>query len=208
MRREMDSYSVSYPQSSFHLFTGKLFERICVYFFKLKIKKIALGSPKWHKIQEKLSQKSSIGKDLRIRSMFYELTLQNCGCKPIIHPQVIFSFPQNIELSDNVFINRGTFITAPAKVSIGNNVLIGPYCVINSGNHIYESRNTLIRNQGHTELPIIIEDDVWIGSHVCILPGVTIGKGAVIGANSVVNSNVLPYQMAAGSPAVFKKMRL
>ena len=204
----MDSYSKNYPQSRFHLFMREVVDTISIFFFKLNIKNTILGSPKWHKIQEKISQKSSIGKDLEIRSIFYELTLPNCGYKPIIHPNVIFSFPQNIELSDNVFINRGTFVTAPAKVRIGNNVLIGPYCVINSGNHNYEKRDTLIRSQGHTELPIIIEDDVWIGSHVCILPGVTIGKGAVIGANSVVNSNILPYQMVAGSPAVFKKMRL
>ena len=52
---------------------------------------------------------------------------------------------------------------APVKISIGNNVLIGPYTLFNTGSHLYASRSTLIDEQGHKYGEIIVEDDVWIG---------------------------------------------
>ena len=61
--------------------------------------------------------------------------------------------------------------------------------------------------QGLSEAPIVIEDDVWIGCHSVILMGVTIGKGAVIGANSLVNQDIPPFAIAAGSPAKIIRSR-
>lgn len=57
------------------------------------------------------------------------------------------------------------------------------------------------------EKPVVIEDDVWIGSRVIILPGVTIGKGSVIGASAVVSKSVPPYSVVAGNPAKIVKTR-
>ena len=104
-------------------------------------------------------------------------------------------------------INRGVFITAPDKIIIGNDVLIGPYTVINSGNHNYSNPDISIREQGHIFKPIVIEDDVWIGANSSILAGVTIGKGAVVGAGAVVTKNVNPYTVVGGVPATFIKER-
>jgi len=64
-----------------------------------------------------------------------------------------------------------------------------------------------MRYQPHTCEPILIGRDVWIGRGSCILPGITIGEGAVIGANSVVNKDVPAYAIAAGIPAKVIKMR-
>lgn len=52
---------------------------------------------------------------------------------------------------------------------------------------------------------IIIEEDVWLGANVVVMPGITIGKGAIIGANSVVTKDIPPYSVAVGAPAIIKK---
>jgi len=76
-------------------------------------------------------------------------------------------------------------------------------------NHKFDDTNVPIINQGHSqEEPIIIEDDVWLGARVIILPGVKIGKGSIIAANSVVTKDVSPYTIIGGNPAVFIKSRL
>lgn len=201
MRKELEEYIKQNPYSKYELFILKIKEIVYVKIWSFKFRSAKVGSPQWHIIQEKLSRKSSVGLDIKIRNIFYERTLFVCGEKIYVHPNVTFSYPQNIEIGYNLFINRGTFITAPVKISIGDNVLIGPYVVITSGSHCYEDANTIIRNQGHKLLPIIIEDDVWIGSHAIVLPGVVIGKGAVIAANAVVTKSVDPYTVVAGIPA-------
>ena len=201
MRKELEEYIKQNPYSKFELFVLKVKEIVYVRIWSFKFRFAQVGSPQWHKIQEKLSIKSSVGLDIKIRNLFYERTLLVCGKKIYVHPNVSFSYPQNIEIGYNLFLNRGTFITAPIKISIGDNVLIGPYVVITSGSHHFEDANTIIRNQGHKLLPITIEDDVWIGSHAIILPGVIIGKGAVVAANAVVKKSVEPYTVVAGIPA-------
>lgn len=201
MRREIKEYYQKHPPGKMSAWTAKIVRAFRVKTFRWQMAGLNCGSPRWHKIQERLSRKSSVGLHLELRTIFYETTLISCGNKPIVHPMTHISYPQNLRLSDNVFMNRGVIITAPALVSIGSNVLIGPYCVINSGNHIYADPQRLVREQGHKEAPITIEDDVWIGAQVCILAGVTIGKGAVIGANAVVNKSVPANTVVAGVPA-------
>jgi acetyltransferase-like isoleucine patch superfamily enzyme len=208
MRKELEEYLKQNPYPKYKLFLYNIKEYVYVKLWKFKFDCIKVGSPKWHIIQEKISQKSFVGLDGKIRSLFYESTLPVCGKRIFVHPNVSFSYPQNIEIGYNLFINRGAFITAPSKITIGDNVLIGPYVVINSGCHHYKDANNIIRNQGHKLLPIIIEDDVWIGSHVTILPGVVIGKGAVIAAGAVVTKSVEPYTVVAGVPAKEIKRRI
>lgn len=172
--------------------------------FQLKLamwryRRIKTGSEKWLKMQDKLSLKPSVGKWARYRVAFYYATV-NCGDYFYTHPNMTIYFPQNVKIGSNVFFNRGVFITARDTVSIGNNVLIGPNAVINSGNHNYKNRNLCINRQGHSTAPIIIEDDVWIGANCTILKGVKIGKGAVIGAGCVVTKDVSPYSVVVGNP--------
>jgi len=90
---------------------------------------------------------------------------------------------------------------APAKITIGNNVLIGPYAIFNSGSHLYSSKSRLIDEQGHKYGQITVEDDVWVGAHACILPGVTLAKGSVVAAGAVVTKSVTAYTVVAGVPA-------
>lgn len=201
MRKEIKQFNEKYPSSkNFEYYWNLFTEPITKHIFKLSLKGILTGSPKWHQVQEILSHKSSIGLDAWKRNTFYELTLK-CAGAIHVHPASYMSYPQNIEIGYNVFINRGVYITAPEKVIIGSNVLLGPYVVINSGSHKYNNPNLLIRDQGHKTAPIVISDDVWVGAHACILPGVSIGEGSIVAANSLVAHSVEPYSVVSGIPA-------
>lgn len=88
------------------------------------------------------------------------------------------------------------------KITIGNNVLFGPYIHINDHTHCYQDiSKPVIKQPIYSKGPIIIEDECWIGFGSHILSGVTIGKHSVIGANSVVTKSIPPYSVAVGSPA-------
>jgi acetyltransferase-like isoleucine patch superfamily enzyme len=116
-------------------------------------------------------------------------------------------FAGNIRIGRNVLLDQGTVLMAQHAITIGNDVLIAAYCFIVDFNHAFTDKNKRIIKQGYVAAPIVIEDDVWIGAHVMILPGVHIGKGAVVGAGSVVTKNVKAYQVVAGNPAKVIKKR-
>jgi acetyltransferase-like isoleucine patch superfamily enzyme len=105
-----------------------------------------------------------------------------------------------IQIGNNVRINRGATIIAYENIRIGDHTLIGEYVTIRDANHgIHAGRP--IKQQPHSHSEIIIGRDVWIGRGSCVLPGVVIGDGAVIGANSVVTKSVPAGAIAVGSPA-------
>lgn len=104
-------------------------------------------------------------------------------------------------------VNRGTFIVARESIKIGANVLIGEYVSIRDNDHAFAAPDTLIQQQGFVTVPVDIGNDVWIGRAAVICKGVSIGDGAVIGANSVVTRDVPPYAVAAGVPARVIKWR-
>lgn len=107
-----------------------------------------------------------------------------------------------VEIGEYCQLNPFTVVYGGSGVKIGNNVMIGPHCMIASGNHDYIQTKLPMRFSGSlTNGPIIIGDNVWIGSNSTITDGVTIGKDAVVGANSVVTKNVSPYDIVAGVPA-------
>ncbi len=108
----------------------------------------------------------------------------------------------NIVIGYESYINSGTVLYSGNGIKIGNNVLIGPNCSITSVNHEFKERNVAICEQGFKKSKggIIIEDDVWIGANVVILDGSIIRKGAVIGANSLVNSEINEYSINYGTP--------
>ncbi|RZK77240.1 MAG: acyltransferase [Pedobacter sp.] len=97
------------------------------------------------------------------------------------------------EINEDVYIQSAT---------IGNYVLIAQNVSILAVTHHFKDRDMPIIEQGFSEvMPVIIEDDVWIGRNVTIMPGVTLGKGCVIGTGAVVTKNVLPYNVMGGVPA-------
>lgn len=86
--------------------------------------------------------------------------------------------------------------------------MMDPYCIIYAWNHKFDDVTRPMRGQGFSEEePVVIGDDVWIGGRVTILPGVHIGRHAIIGAGAVVTKNVPEFAVVAGNPAVVKKYR-
>ncbi len=125
--------------------------------------------------------------------------LGHIGNDCVINPPFRCDYGYNVYLGYNVYINYDLVILDEAKVSIGNNVFIGPQCGFYTAIHPLDVAQ---RNLGIEKAsPITIQDNVWIGGKVCILPGVTIGEGAVIGAGSVVTKDIPPYSLAVGNPS-------
>ena len=85
-------------------------------------------------------------------------------------------------------------------MTIGKGVLIAGFCYIQSSEHGI-ARSIPIREQPHHLAAIIIEEEAWLAAHVAVLPGVTIGTGAVVGAHSVVTESLEPFSINAGIPA-------
>lgn len=105
-----------------------------------------------------------------------------------------------LRIGANAFVNRGTILDAFQELRIGCNVMIGPYCYLTDANHGIAA-GSLINSQQRVIAPLIVEDDAWIGAHVTILPGVRIGRGAIIGAGAVVTRDVPAGAVAVGVPA-------
>ena len=208
MRREMAEFDKRFPENRpWRTWLRSQREQVQTWWFRRGLRNLQVGSPGWHILQERLSRGSSIGVELVRRNEFYMRTLPKCGEKLCIFPTTILYFPANIEFGYNVFVNRGVYIVAPARIQIGDNALIGPYVVINSGGHRYADPDNPIRDQGHVDKPIVIESDAWIGAHATILPGITIGKGAIIGAGAVVTKDVASFAVVGGVPARHIKWR-
>ncbi|MEN6520519.1 MAG: acyltransferase [Armatimonadota bacterium] len=208
MRRELQAYYDRHPRrvSKWNVISSA-WMRLRLRLFGIRLRRIGPGSEEWHMLQQRLSLGAPVGIDMSKRILFYTETLGRCDGALYVLPHVVISYPENLEVGYNVFINRGANVSAQAKISVGDNVMIGPYTVINSGSHIYSDPDIPIRDQGHKLSPITIEDDVWIAAHVTVLPGVRIGKGAVVAAGSVVTKSVNPYTVVAGVPAKFIKSR-
>jgi acetyltransferase-like isoleucine patch superfamily enzyme len=101
----------------------------------------------------------------------------------------------------NVFIGRNSYLGAWKPISIGSDTLMGAYCYIISGNHRFAAPDLPVRMQGYDGAPITIGRNVWLGAHVILLPGVTIGDNAVVGGGSVVTTPVPEGEIWAGVPA-------
>lgn len=84
------------------------------------------------------------------------------------------------------------YIGCSGKIQIGSNVMFGPKCSLFAENHVFNDTKKTIQSQGVKQKGITVEDDCWIGSNVVILDGVTIGKGSVIGAGTMVTRDVPP----------------
>jgi acetyltransferase-like isoleucine patch superfamily enzyme len=117
----------------------------------------------------------------------------------------VFNFrglPQaGITIGRNCFIGEYNVIRGQGGVTLGNDVYTGPMVKIVAVNHVYDSLDRPIREQGVTAQGIVIEDDVWLGAGVTVVDGVTIGRGSVIGAGAVVTGDIPPYSIAVGIPA-------
>ena len=141
---------------------------------------------------------------LYYRRFLVKNIISECGDN--INIERFAKFNKNISIGDNSGIGKKCSV-AP-YTSIGNNVMMGPEVIMYSRNHNISRTDIPMCEQGFKEFePITIEDDVWIGRRVIILPGVNIGEGSVIGAAAVVAKDVPPYSIVVGNPGKVIKNR-
>jgi acetyltransferase-like isoleucine patch superfamily enzyme len=117
--------------------------------------------------------------------------------------------PRGIHIGNNVWISKNVAFYAMNGVRIGNDVTIAKDVSFISGDHGFSGAGKRINEQTmeKTNNPIEIQDDVWVGEKAIILKNVTIGKGSVVGAGTVVTKSVDPYSVVAGNPAKVIKTR-
>lgn len=143
--------------------------------------------------------------DNRIRSFCASKFIDNAGKNINVEKGAIIS--RHISIGDNSGIGINAYIPNPG-VEIGNDVMMGPEVMIFTRNHNMSKNGVPMYQQGYEEInTVVVGDDVWIGARVIILGGVKIGKGAVIGAGSVVTKNVPEYAVVGGNPAKVLKYR-
>ena len=142
---------------------------------------------------------------LIIRPLFAE-----CGRNVSFNPFDQFSY-STIRIGCDVYIAPGACFSARKGIKIGSKVMFGPNVIIRGGNH-----NTTVlgrymfdvhEKRDEDDQPIVIEDDVWVGAGAIILKGVTINRGAIIGAGAVVTHDVAPYSVVVGIPAKVIRLR-
>lgn len=147
---------------------------------------------------------SNMGVNLRGKIHLYSKNI-SVGESVSLWPDVYFS-GENITIGNNVQIGYGTIIHSSKGVIIGSNTQIAAQCYIIDTNH-GTAYGELMQKQPLQSESIEIGEDVWIGAQCTVLKGVKIGSHAVIAANSVVNKDVPPYAIVAGSPAKILRFR-
>ena len=106
-----------------------------------------------------------------------------------------------MHIGENVTINNYCTLVGSGGIKIGDNVLSAAHTMILAFNHSFDNVKIPMNKQGKTMKGIEIGDDVWLGAGVKVLDGVKIGKGSIIGANSVITKDIAPYSIAVGIPA-------
>ena len=110
--------------------------------------------------------------------------------------------PARIRIGAGTFLNMGVMVAAAELVEIGDHCMFANGCFVTDANHRFDDPEQPVTWQGFTSKgPTRIGDNVWCGAHVVVTSGVTVGERCVIGANSVVTTDLPPFSIAAGAPA-------
>ncbi len=113
----------------------------------------------------------------------------------------------SIEIADKVRIGLYTVLNGGDSIIIGEASLISGFVYLQTSMHGFKDKNIILQNQGFNHAPVVLEEDVWIGTHAVILPGVILGRGVVVGSNAVVTKTVKEYTIVGGVPAMPIKER-
>lgn len=143
-----------------------------------------------------------------VRAEAFGLSGADIGNNVIFSPKAKLLGCKNISIKNGCFLADDVSIIAYGeKITIGENTLIASGSTLISRNHKFNNIDKDIKEQGYQNAPIVIGDDVWIGFNCTILPGVSIGDGAVIAAHSVVTKDVPSHTVVGGVPAKEIKKR-
>ena len=141
-----------------------------------------------------------------LRRMATKNCFDYCGENVNVEKDADFGTGKGISIGDNSGLGVNCSVRGPLEM--GNNIMMGPDVIIMTSVHNTSSVDLPMNQQGFLEnKKVRIEDDVWIGTRVIIMPGVTIGRGSIIGAGAVVTKDVPEYAVVAGVPAKIVKYR-
>lgn len=147
----------------------------------------------------------------RIKIWLLRPAFKKHGRNFFFDPDGVYSY-KTIEVGDDVYIGPGATLSASESgIIMGNKIMFGPNVTIMGGDHnasvigqyMYDVKEKLPEH----DLPVYIEDDVWIGTGATILKGVRIGKGSIVAASALVVKDVPPYAIVGGIPAKVLKYR-
>lgn len=187
-----------------------------IYRIILKIKKISEDLYQWAWVRSAIKEGLKIGQNVSLGMPVYGYGLENVKIGDnfksgnrlklrTFNKWGGVKYNPTITIGDNVNIESDCHISAINQIIIGDNVLIASFVYISDHSHgeiIKEELNIPPLNRTlYSKGPVIIEDNVWIGEKVTILPGVTIGENSIIGANSIVTKDIPANCVAAGIPA-------
>jgi maltose O-acetyltransferase len=142
----------------------------------------------------------------RIRYEICRHMFRSCGVDVNVEHGALINGGRDIDIGDRSGIGLDAFISGP--LIIGRDVIMGPNCTFLSINRHTPSTSTPMIEQGFLSARApVIEDDVWIGANVTVLPGRRIGTGSIVAAGAVVAADVPPYSVVAGNPARMIKQR-
>ena len=132
------------------------------------------------------------------RAMLLRKLLGEVGEGTRVLSPVMVDYGSNVRIGSGSYLNHGAYLMDCAPITIGDNVFVGPNFGAYTAQHplLAKERNTGLERA----LPITIEDDCWLGADVAVMPGVTIGRGCVIGARSLVTKSMPAGYLCMGSP--------
>lgn len=165
-----------------------------------------------HKAKIRFGQTVTIGRNVEINALSEEgIQIGNnvsILSNTIIEcTGVIRSIGVGLTIGNNVGISQNCFIQVRGKVTIGNDVIIGPGVSIFSENHNFNDPSLPVRLQGETRKGVTIEEGAWIGTKAIILDGVRVGRNSIVAAGSIVTRDVPSYAIVGGVPARVLKER-
>ena len=106
-----------------------------------------------------------------------------------------------ISIGERVHIARDVIISSAYNVHVGREVTFGPRAIVMDNNHAFDHPRKTVMKQGLNGSPVTIGDYAWLGANSVVLPGVTVGMGAIVAAGAVVTKDVPPYKIVGGVPA-------
>jgi acetyltransferase-like isoleucine patch superfamily enzyme len=135
-----------------------------------------------------------------LRRIFFRVMFRRLGTGGLIDYKTYFRYPSKISIGDHSYVNHGCCFygssLAGVEIVIGNDVALGPHVRIFTATHDYTTYDLKDVAQS-----VNVEDNAWVGGGAIILPGVTIGRGAIVGAGSVVTKDIPAFSVAVGNPA-------
>jgi acetyltransferase-like isoleucine patch superfamily enzyme len=136
---------------------------------------------------------------MRLRGFLLRPSFKTCGRNFQVARRVTINFPNRLEIGCDVYIATGCWIHAWGAIVIEDEVQLGPYSVLVTGDHTLKGGS--YRSGPSTLAPIRLCRGSWVAAHAVVTKGVTLGCGALIAANSVATTNIPDFAIAAGVPA-------